>query len=61
MRRKLLTATALMVVILMLATSIAPVYQAYAVSEKTTMSFNSNLYKAIPKWTERIFLSRFYY
>ena len=53
MRRKLLTATALMVVILMLATSIAPVYQAYAVSEKTEMSFNSNLYKGLKSYFQR--------
>ena len=50
MRRKKFIATALMLVIIMLMNCIAPVLQVQAATAKTTMSFNSNLYKGLKSY-----------
>ena len=50
MRRKVLIATAVMVVILMLMNCVAPIFKVYAATEKTEMNFNVNLYKGLKSY-----------
>ena len=50
MRKRMLIATALMIVVLMLMNCIAPVLQVQAATAKTTMSFNVDLYRGLKSY-----------